>query len=231
MISKFCKSRQLGRVKQLSTWSVVLYSSAWDASSLIIKLYILNATLHDCVLLTDLTVLWHIKAEHICWSRTWNYTSPSMIFALMSVNNGHSFSFQPPALMSADPLSLPHNSDLVSLGFSSFSSNASPLSFVGSPSPSLSPAILDALTVDTLAKDFQLEPVQHANLQAFVKVNEAFIYNSQVLCAHCFPTVDGVTWWDFDSFWSIDSDIHARCIVFWGSRASLCCSRPRIRRS
>lgn len=38
------------------------------------------------------------------------------------------------------------------------------------PSPPSPAPIIDALAVDTLAKDFELEPVQRANLQAFVKM-------------------------------------------------------------
>jgi hypothetical protein len=44
--------------------------------------------------------------------------------------------------------------------------------FAASPSPLSSVPIIDPLAIDTLAKDFELEPVQRANLHAFVKVDQ-----------------------------------------------------------
>jgi hypothetical protein len=88
----------------------------------------------------------------------------------MSVNSGTAFNFDPPAPMNPDQYIMPSNS--TSQSFGSFSpSMSTSQSFAGSSPPVLPAPIIDALTVDTLAKDFQLEPIQRANLQAFVKVN------------------------------------------------------------
>jgi hypothetical protein len=47
-------------------------------------------------------------------------------------------------------------------------------------------------------KDFELEPVQHANLHAFIKVtlfSFAALDSSHIHCLH----VDGVALWSFDA--------------------------------
>ena len=55
--------------------------------------------------------------------------------------------------------------------FSAFSSAMAPSQhFRDAPSSPPPAMVIDALLIDNLAKDFQLEPVQRANLHAFVQV-------------------------------------------------------------
>jgi hypothetical protein len=73
-----------------------------------------------------------------------------------------------------------------------FSFNASTPQPFGGSLPSLTPTpIIDALAINTLAKDFELEPVQRANLHAFVKVTSfsfAALDSSHIHCSR----IDGV---------------------------------------
>ena len=68
------------------------------------------------------------------------------------------------------PVSLSDSESLPST-FPHFSSNTTPSQPIGRAPLSFSSApIVDALLIDNLAKDFLLEPVQRANLHAFIKV-------------------------------------------------------------
>jgi len=53
------------------------------------------------------------------------------------------------------------------------------------PSPSFTPrAVIDPLLIDNLAKDFNLEPTQRANLHAFITVSNQKVY-AFLYCPSC----------------------------------------------
>ena len=89
--------------------------------------------------------------------------------------------------------------------------------------PSLTPTpIIDALAIDSLMKNFELEPVQCANLHAFIKVTSFSFATLDSSHIHC-SCIDEVAWWSFDAVWSAHSSLHACQIVLWHCRKVLCC--------
>lgn len=89
---------------------------------------------------------------------------------------GATFNFPPLCTSTGDDqlhAATPNGTESPPTNYLSFGSNTTaasqtfrdtPLSFSSSP-------IVDALAIDNLAKDFHLEPVQRANLHAFIQVN------------------------------------------------------------
>jgi len=76
----------------------------------------------------------------------------------------------PPVPVHQEPLDPSLSPEPQPQGFIFPNMSSASQSFTALSSPPSSSPIIDALSIDTLAKDFELEAIQRANLYAFVKV-------------------------------------------------------------
>lgn len=101
-------------------------------------------------------------------------------------------------------------------------------SFVDSPVPTMSAPMIAPLVIDNLAKDFNLEPRQRANLHAFVKVFGSSCLSWPVGSLN--SLLDWLCGWDHVEEWPFDSGVYACRAVLWGRRKAPTSSRTRFYR-
>ena len=136
------------------------------------------------------------------------------------------FSFSPigstPMSLDQSPFTTPRENQSPSPTFSFFGSNVAAPSqnFRDTPLPLLSTPNINPLAIDILAKDFNLEPVQWANLHAFIQV---CVLPTPIHFRWC-PSKDRFSRWDPVKVWLTDSGIPACNIVLrcgWAASSSL----------